>query len=103
MCWRQGVIQIWNQRNTERAYKITWRLLTHSGMQKITHAKNLTKGLSLGILWEAMENGGKDVEPGTFAELLRYGSVHFEQEREVIQYVKAEMPTYRIRKGLLEP
>lgn len=33
-----------------KAYKIICRLLTHSGMQKITHAKNLTKGLSLGIL-----------------------------------------------------
>lgn len=85
------------------AYKTIWRLLTHSSMQKITHAKNLTKGFALGILWDMKENEGKDVEPGTFAELLRYGSVHFEQEREAIKYVKAEMPTHRIKKGLLEP
>lgn len=86
----------------QTAYKTIWRLLTRSSMQKITHGKNLTKGLALGILWDMEENEGKDVAPGTFAELLRYGSVHFEQEREEIKYVKAEKPTYRIKKGLLE-
>ena len=86
-----------------KAYETTWRLLTQSSMQKITHGKNLTKGLALGSLWDMKENEGKDMAPGTFAELLRYGSVHFEQERQTIKYVKAEMPTYRIKKGLLEP
>ena len=85
-----------------RAYKTIWKLLTQSSMQKITHGKNLIKGLALGSLLDMKENEGKDKEPGTFAELLRYGSVHFEQKRETIKYVKAEMPTYRIKKGLLE-
>ena len=72
-------------------------------MQKITHGKHLTKSPALGILWDRQENEGKDVAPGTFAELLRYGSVHFEQEREEIEYVKARKPEHRIKKGLLEP
>ena len=86
-----------------RAYKTIWKMLTQSSMQKITHGKYLIKGLALGSLLDMEENEGKDKEPGTFAELLRYGSVHFEQKREAIKYVKAEMPTYRIKKGLLEP
>ena len=85
-----------------RAYKTVWKMLTQSSMQKITHGKHLIKGLALGSLLDLKENEGKDKEPGTFAELLRYGSVHFEQKREAIKYVKAEMPTYRIKKGLLE-
>ena len=84
------------------AYKTIWRLLTQSSMQKITHGKNLTKGLALGMLLDMKEDEEKDMAPGTFAELLRYGSVHFEQEREAIKYVKAQKPTYTIKKGLLE-
>ena len=86
----------------QTAYKTIWRLLTRSSMQKITHGRNLTKSPALGILWDMEENKGKDVAPGTFSELLRYGSVHFEQEREEIKYVKAQKPEYTIKKGLLE-
>ena len=85
-----------------KAYKTIWRLLTRSSMQKVTHGKNLTKEVALGTLWDLEENEGKDVEPGTFAGLLRYGSVHFEQERKSIDYVDAEAPEDRITKGLLE-
>ncbi|KAH6722724.1 hypothetical protein BKA61DRAFT_507564 [Leptodontidium sp. MPI-SDFR-AT-0119] len=85
------------------AYKNAWRILTKSSMQKITHGKNLTKTPALGILWDQKENEGKDVEPGTFAELLRYGSVHFEQTRDSIHYVKGEKPELIIKKGILEP
>ncbi len=86
-----------------KAYETVWRLLTRSSMQKITHGKNLIKDLALGILWDMEENEGKDMASGTFAELLRYGSVHFEQEREEIKYVKAQRPAHTIKKGLLEP
>jgi len=85
------------------AYKAVWRLLTKSSMQKITHGKNLTKTPALGVLWDLKENEGKDIEPGTFAELLRYGSVHFEQERKEIDYIKAPKPEPIMKKGLLEP
>lgn len=87
----------------QTAYKTIWRLLTRSSMQKITHGKNLTKGLTLGILGDMEENEGKDIAPGTFSELLRYGSVHFEQKRGDIKYVKAQKPEHTIKKGLLEP
>jgi hypothetical protein len=84
------------------AYKAIWRMLTKASMQKITHGKNLTKTPALGVLWDLKENEGKDIEPGTFASLLRYGSVHFEQLRESIDYVAAEKPENVIARGLLE-
>ena len=87
----------------QKAYKTIWRLLTQSSMQKITHGKNLTKSPALGILLDRQGNEGKDIAAGTFAELLRYGSVHFEQEREEIKYIKPPTPERTIRKGLLEP
>ncbi|KAE9986755.1 hypothetical protein EG328_004772 [Venturia inaequalis] len=68
---------------------MTWRLLSRASMQKITHGKNLTKTPALGVLWDEEANEGKDFEPGTLAELLCYGSVHFEQDRPEIDYVKA--------------
>lgn len=86
----------------EAAHRTTWRLLTRSSMQKVTHGKNLTKNSALGVLWDKDENQGKDIEPGTFAELLRYGSVHFEQTRPSIEYVKAVKPAQTLKKGLLE-
>ena len=77
------------------------RLLTRSAMQKVVHGKNLTSSINLGVLWD--ENPGRDCEPGTFAELLRYGTVHFEQTRKTIEYVQAPAPPTTLKKGLLEP
>lgn len=92
-----------NTEDYKTAYKLVWRLLTRSSMQKITHGKNLTKTPALGLLWDMKENEGKDIEPGTFAELLRYGSVHFEQNRKEILFVKTEKPEKTIKKGVFEP
>jgi hypothetical protein len=92
--------------NTEEyktAYKLVWRLLTRSSMQKITHGKNLTKTPALGLLWDMKENEGKDIEPGTFAELLRHGSIHLEQNRKEILFVKTEKPEKTMKKGVFEP
>ena len=86
----------------QTAFKTIWRLLTRSSMQKVAHGKHLTKNPALGILLDMEENKGKDIAPGTFAELLRYGSVHFEQKREEVKYVKAQRPEHVIKKGLLE-
>jgi hypothetical protein len=85
----------------QEAYTFVWRLLTQSSLQKITHGKNLTNSVHLGVLWD--ENKGKDAEPGTFAELFRYGTVHFEQTRPEISYVEAPRPQKTLKKGLLEP
>ncbi|ORY01288.1 hypothetical protein BCR34DRAFT_575029 [Clohesyomyces aquaticus] len=89
----------------KKAYEVIWRLLTKSSMQKVQHGKGLVHKPAGGALLDLKENENLDVEPGTFAELLRYGSVHFEQTRERIDYIKAERPAPEaiIRKGLLEP
>jgi hypothetical protein len=89
----------------KRAYETAWLMLTKSCMQKITHGKGLTKGLACGMLLDMEGNEGKDREPGTFGELLRYGSVHLEQTRENIDYVEPIRPDeiVIIHKGLMEP
>ena len=60
----------------KKAEETAWRLITKSSMQKITHGKELTHDLHCGTILDLKENEGKDQEPGTFGELLRYGSVH---------------------------
>lgn len=85
----------------KEAYKLVWRLLAQSSLQKITHGKNLTDSIHLGVLWD--EHPGTDSASGTFAELLRYGTVHFEQTRSEIRYVTAPRPSQTLKKGLLEP
>ncbi|EPS42275.1 hypothetical protein H072_3764 [Dactylellina haptotyla CBS 200.50] len=87
--------------NYTTAYKLVWRLLIGSSMQKISHGKGLTQTPELGLLWELPEFQNKDIEPGTFAELLRYGSVHFEQSR-TIEYVDYRIPDSVMHKGLYE-
>ncbi|KAF2794770.1 hypothetical protein K505DRAFT_241388 [Melanomma pulvis-pyrius CBS 109.77] len=89
----------------KKAYEATWLMLTKSCLQKITHAKGITKDLACGMLLDKKENERKDGEPGTFGELLRYGSVHLEQTRERINYVDPIRPEEKviIHKGLLEP
>jgi len=87
----------------EKAERMVWKVLSEASMQKVMHGKQIMKVEALGVRWDKEENEGIDVAEGTFAELLRYGSVHFEQTREGINYVKAEEPNLVIRKGLLEP
>lgn len=86
------------------AEKTTWRLLSESSLQKITHGKNITYSIHCGALMDLPENEGKDQEPGTFGELLRYGSVHLEQTRESMTYVDPVVvaPEFIIHKKLLE-
>lgn len=85
------------------AYELVWRLLTKSSMQKITHGKNLTKTPAWGRIWDEKGNEERDIEPGTFAELLRYGALHFEQTRENIAYVQVERASPTLKKSVLEP
>lgn len=81
------------------AYKLVWRLLTKSSMQKVTHGKGLTHTPHLGRLWD--DNDGKDCELGTFGELLRYGSLHFRQKRESILQMEAKRSPKILNEGLL--
>ena len=87
----------------QEASKVVWRLLTKSSLQKVVHGKNLLAAPSIGTLWSLPENEGKDAVEGSFAELLRYGSVHFEQIREEVKCVVAPKPAKTMRKGVLEP
>lgn len=84
------------------AYDVVWRMLTQASMQKITHGKDLTHSLSAGVLWELEGNEGKDAAEGTFAELLRYGSVHWEQSRTSLAMRETVKPKVTYRKGVLE-
>ena len=82
--------------------QVVWRLLEGSSMQKVFHGKDMMSAPSLGTLWDQPENEGRDQAPGTFAELLRFGSVHYEQEREMV-YKEAPEPELRLQKGLYKP
>lgn len=86
----------------KKAYEVVWTILTTSSLQKVNHAAELTSTKSLGALWDMEQNEGKDHEPGTFAELLRYGSVHFQQNREVV-HIKLPDADFVLDKGVLEP
>ncbi|KAJ7261369.1 capsule polysaccharide biosynthesis protein [Mycena haematopus] len=87
----------------KKAEELVWRMLTRSSMQKVTHSKGLTHTVALGVLWDKEENESKDHEPGTFAELMRYGSVHFRQKRESIVTMAATKPPKTLKKGVFEP
>lgn len=74
------------------AEEVVWTTLCSASLQKVTRAKNLTHSPHLGTLWDLKENAGKDCAPGTFADLLRYGSVHFRQTRDEIATLEAPRP-----------
>ncbi len=89
----------------QAAEKVTWRLLTQSTMQKITHGKELCTTTQCGAYLDMPENEGRDAAPGMFGELLRYGATHFQQTRRVVSYVEAPRPEEKdvIHKGIYEP
>ncbi|KAK5945308.1 hypothetical protein PMZ80_002512 [Knufia obscura] len=90
-------------REWKDAYKLVWRLLSGSSLQKVTHGKGLTKAAALGVLLDRKENEGVDCAEGTFGELLRYGCVHFEQTREEIELMEAKPVKMKMKKGVFEP
>lgn len=95
-----------SNRTTEQykeAEKLVWRLLNRASMQKVTHGKGLINGVSLGTLLDEAERDGGDQANDSFAELLRYGSVHFRQRRESIVTMKTQKVANTLKKGLLEP
>lgn len=86
----------------KKAEEIVWGILARSCMQKVTHGGALMHSLQLGTLWDLPENEGKDCAPGTFAELLRHGSVCLRQKRDSILPVEPVRPAVTWRKALLE-
>ncbi|KAK7431796.1 hypothetical protein QQZ08_001736 [Neonectria magnoliae] len=85
----------------KEAYNLVWLLLRTASWQKITHGKGLTHAAALGILWD--ENEGKDSAPGTFGDLLRWGSVHLRQKRDAISTKSTVKSPLILQEGLLRP
>lgn len=85
------------------AERVVWETLANSSIWKISHVKGMTNKPQLGSLLDAPENTGKDQAPGTFMELLRYGTVHFRQKRQVPCLREAPRPEFMLKTGLLEP
>ncbi|KAK7022302.1 capsule polysaccharide biosynthesis [Favolaschia claudopus] len=92
-----------NAEEYKQAEKMVWRMLAGSSIQKITHGKGLTNNLALGAIWDMPENEGKDCARGTFAELLRYGTVHFRQTRGSVVKLEAKPAQQKMKKGVFEP
>ncbi|KAJ5273077.1 hypothetical protein N7478_008202 [Penicillium angulare] len=92
---------------TSEKYKdaedMIWDLLANATMWKIYHAKNLTLTPHLGILLDLPENEGKDALPGSFGELLRYGTLHLRQTRERSARPEKVEPSQTWKKGIIEP
>ncbi|RMJ15479.1 hypothetical protein CDV36_004861 [Fusarium kuroshium] len=85
----------------KEAYNLVWLLLRSASWQKVTHGKGLTHAAHLGTLWD--ENEGADSAPGTFGELLRWGSVHFRQKREAISTMSTVKSSLILQDGLFGP
>lgn len=92
-----------NSEQYKRAEELVWLILCESSMQKISRGKNMSVSVQLGTMLDMPENSSKDHEPGTFAELLRYGTVHFRQKRPQIVTRTPEARSIPIKKGHLEP
>lgn len=54
-------------------------LLSHASTMKLSHGLKNNKLGHLSKLWYLPENADADIEPGTFAAYLRWGSIHLEQ------------------------
>ncbi|OJJ45030.1 hypothetical protein ASPZODRAFT_70396 [Penicilliopsis zonata CBS 506.65] len=80
------------------AFKMVMTLLAQACMQKVYRGKEMLKYPALGVLWDDHE--GADCQEGTLAGLLRHGSVHFEQKRQLV-YVANPRPVV-LHKGVYE-
>jgi len=85
------------------ASQLVWSLLRNTSMEKIYRGKGLTNKVTLGILLDKPEFADLDCKDGTFAELLRYGTSHFQQTRQSVSYVPALPSPVKMKKGLFEP
>jgi hypothetical protein len=105
--WIMERLAMWRDQDVgsedwKASYDLTWRLLSKTSLMKVTSGHGLTLTPHLGVLWNMPENEGKDFAEGTFAELLRYGSVYYEQKRGGIEYLDNLRPAEPIQKTLTE-
>ncbi|KAH7018571.1 uncharacterized protein B0I36DRAFT_277212 [Microdochium trichocladiopsis] len=85
------------------ADKVVWQILTQGSMQKIFRGGNILASVQLGTMLDMPENAGKDRGQGTFAELLRYGTLHWRQKRPALVSITPVAKQPLIKKGHLEP
>ncbi|KAK7752288.1 hypothetical protein SLS62_005824 [Diatrype stigma] len=77
--------------------------LANTSTMKLSHGPAGALDSFLADLWDSEEHQDKDNEEGTFAAYLRYGSVHFDQTREIVP-LKFEPTTEGVlHVGYLEP
>ncbi|KAI1329438.1 capsular polysaccharide synthesis protein-domain-containing protein [Xylariaceae sp. FL0255] len=77
--------------------------LANTSTMKLSHGPPGALDSFLADLWDSEEHKTKDNVEGTFAAYLRYGSVHFDQTREMTP-VKMGYPTEEVLNcGVLEP
>jgi len=91
-----------NNPDYQAAHRMVWNILSEGSMEKVIRAKKMYPTDMLGGLWDKPENHTKDHEEGTFAGLLRYGTVHFRQKRDTIKVLPAAPVAQRLKKGVLE-
>ncbi|CRG89163.1 hypothetical protein PISL3812_06199 [Talaromyces islandicus] len=58
-------------------------LLANTSTMKLSHGPPGALDSFLADIWDHEDNHDKDIETGTFAAFLRYGSVHFDQVRAI--------------------
>ncbi|RYP18527.1 hypothetical protein DL765_003902 [Monosporascus sp. GIB2] len=77
--------------------------LANTSTMKLSHGPPGALDSFLADLWDSKEHQEKDNIEGTFAAYLRYGSVHFDQTREIVA-LKFDLTTEEVlHKGVLEP
>ncbi|KAI1453321.1 capsular polysaccharide synthesis protein-domain-containing protein [Annulohypoxylon moriforme] len=77
--------------------------LANTATMKLSHGPPGALDSFLADLWDSEEHHDKDNEDGTFAAYLRYGSVHFDQTREMVP-IKMGWPNEEVLEaGVLEP
>jgi hypothetical protein len=65
------------------AENLVQELLSHASTMKLSHGLKNNKLIHLSKLWDLPENADADIEPGTFAAYLRWGSIYLEQTRSL--------------------
>ena len=76
-------------------------VLANGSTMKLSHGQGGSKFLA--DLWDLQENENADCEAGTFAEYLRWGSVHLNQTRKIVPKKIDNSNEKVYHAGVLEP
>lgn len=95
-----GVVQIELYHHAE---KIVLDLLANTSTMKLSHGPKGALEPFLADMWDDPKNHNKDIEAGTFAAYLRYGSVHFDQTRVIEPMKPTPMTGEILHIGVLQP